>query len=288
MKESELSTGIVSFVDILGFGDIVATATEFSHVREIYNKLIIVQEAFEFRGTDDFTKSANEISNKTVNALSDSLIIYVPLESEATKYSGTFDPIMMELLGFAFSQGICVHNRIFVRGGLDLGWWYSNDGIIISDGLVNSVRMEAKANIPVLALCTELYEYFCNHDDRKTYHESIDPIKSMFRYYEDSNVGFYYLDYIYLCLNNMDWTPLGEERQLYYNSPQDERELMREIGHSKMIDNWLSAHARIIEDAARAVVQNKHLLYKYKWLETYHNETATIFTTNNECICNIG
>lgn len=287
MELKDLSAGMTGFIDILGFSAKVSAADNFEDVKEIHRCIKIVQESFEFLNKSEITESVHQINRKTVLAFSDCVVVNIPFESESTEYSGSFDPIMMELSNLAIAQGICVHQNLFIRGGLDLGWWYNKDHTLISSGLVNSVKREASANVPVIALGDELYKYLEKHPDRNTYSKEIDPIPAMFNLYEDETTSFYYLDYIYLCLNIMNWCPPSDERKAYQQASEEDKDRMRDIGYQNMIDNWLGAHARIIEKAASRVIDNKKVHDKYIWLAKYHNQTAKGFTKNSKCICSI-
>lgn len=288
LELDDLSTGMTGFIDILGFSAKVSAAKTIEDVRDIHKCIKVVQDNFEFLNNDDFTTQVHELNMKKVLAFSDCVVINIPLESESTKYSGSFDPIMMELLNLAFSQGMCVHQNLFIRGGLDLGWWYNQGDTLISSGLVNSAKREESANVPVIALCDSLYDYFEKHPDRNSYSKDIDPIPAMFKFYQDEKTSFYYLDYIYLCLNNMDWCPVGDERDLYQQASENQKDTMRNEGYQNMVDRWLKGHARIIEKAASHVSSIPKVHSKYIWLSQYHNEVAKGFTLNSECMCNVG
>ncbi len=288
MDLDDLSTGITGFIDILGFSAKVTAAETIEDVREIHRLIQIVQDYFDFSNNDELTNEVHELNGKKVLAFSDCVVLNIPLESESTKYSGSFDPIMSELLSLAFAQGMCVHEKLFIRGGLDLGWWYNQGDTLISSGLVNSAKREASANVPVIALCEEIYNYFKRHPDRKFYSEDIDPVHSMFRFYQDDKTSFYFLDYIYLCLNNMDWLPSRSEIAIYQQASHEEKDKMRNTGYQNMVDNWLASHARIIEEAASNVSQTPNIRSKYVWLSQYHNDVVKGFSTNPECMCNVG
>lgn len=289
MELKDISVGVTGFIDILGFSAKVLSADNLEDIKELHRLITLVQENFEFSNNDEMTQEVHELAGKSVLAFSDCVVFNIPLESESTKYSGTFDPFMMDLLSMAFSQGICVHNGLFVRGGIDIGWWYNKGDTLISSALVTSAKREATANVPVIALCEDLYEHFYGHSDRSTYSEAIDPIKAMFRHYEDSNTSFYYLDYIYLCLNNMDWSPrTKEEREQYQNASYEQKNIIRNKGYESMIENWLIGHSSEIKKAAEKVKGDSKVYSKYEWLAAYHNDVVGEFTTNPDCLCKLG
>lgn len=257
MNFNDISYGITGFIDILGFSNTIATASTFEEIRNAKTKIDIVQSFFEHKPENTNTKEVHKIYKKKVIAISDSIILYLPLKSEATRYSGTLDPFLAQISTLANSQALCVFNNVFVRGGLDIGWWYSKKSALMSNALVNAVRRESTAVVPVIALCDEIYNYLSTHPDRSTYHPSIDPISGLFREYNVGEVRFFFLDYIGICSQEADNT-----------------------------ESWLAEHARIIEQAASAASTN-HVLSKYQWLAEYHNEIARELTSDAQCLCNV-
>ena len=118
MDLDDLSTGVTAFIDILGFSAKVSAAETIKDVNDIHRCIKIVQDCFDFSNNDDTTTEVHQLNGKKILAFSDCVVINIPLESESTKYSGSFDPIMTELLNLAFAQGMCVHQNLFIRGGL--------------------------------------------------------------------------------------------------------------------------------------------------------------------------
>jgi len=48
----------------------------------------------------------------------------VPSTSELAIYEGEYDVLMSEVVPLAYAQGRCAANGIFLRGGVDHGFWY--------------------------------------------------------------------------------------------------------------------------------------------------------------------
>ena len=281
MKKEALSVGITGFIDILGFSEKVSNAKTIDDISSIKLDIGKIQTQFDFDTIDELTLEAQKLNKATVLAFSDCIVINIPLQSEATKYSGSFDPLINELTGFAYAQGSCVQNSIFVRGGLELGWWFRDGATLISQSMVGAVKREGSANVPVIALCNRVYTYFSDHKHRQSYGKDYDPIKSMFREYKSENDSFFYLDYISICLEALDWHRSKEQINI-----ADEKNESVAFGYQKNVDQWLCNHARNIETAFK-LVPNKKVKSKYEWLASYHNEIAKKYTTNNKCHCNL-
>lgn len=286
MKEEDLSVGITGFIDILGVGEKVLNAKTVEDIARIKTDLKKIQSEFDFDTKDDFTSKVQQLTNTTVLAFSDCIVVNIPLQSESTKYSGTFDPLMSELAGFAYAQGACVQSSLFVRGGLELGWWFQDGSTLISQSMVGAVKREESADVPVIALCDEIYAYFSDHKHREYYSKDYDPVKSMFREYKSKNDSFYYIDYISICVEALDWHRSREQMNNYKSASPDEKDEITASGYRENVDQWLCTHARNIESAAAAAPNDK-VRRKYEWLAAYHNEVAKGYSTNEECNCRV-
>jgi len=249
-----------------------------------FNDVVRIHKEFEFNITDKWIEDAQKMHRKSVLAFSDCVVINLPLQSEATKYGGTFDPLLSEIVGFAYAQGACVLNSLFIRGGLELGWWFQNESVIISQSMVGAYKRESTANIPVIALSEELYKYFINHKHRNFYSKDYDPINTLFRNHKIHEDEFWYIDYISICIQALDWHRSTTQIELYRTSSPDEKDEMMAAGYRENVDIWLSAHARNIEQAGNSSPNNK-VKQKYQWLSAYHNEIAKKYSHNTQCLC---
>lgn len=193
---------------------------------------------------------------------------------------------MSELMGFAYAQGNCVQNSLFIRGGLELGWWYQSRHTLISQSMVGAVKREESTCVPVIALCEELYKYFAEHAHRSFYSEDYDPVKSMFKKYTSEKDEFFYIDYISICVEALDWHHSEEQMAAYRKASPDKKNEIMTSGHRKKVDNWLANHARNIESAAYLAPNNK-VKDKYIWLANYHNDVTKGYSTNESCICRV-
>ncbi len=261
MDKKNIINGVTGFIDILGFSERVINAESYEDIELINNQINFIQSKFEATNNSEETKELQEIYQKTVLAFSDCVIINIGLQSQAIEYSGDFDPIMCQLHDIALAQAECAQKSIFLRGGIDMGWWYQQGSTMISEGLVNAVKRETSAEIPVIALCDKIYHYFSNHQGRSHYHPHIEPIQHLLKEYKSENTNFFYLDYISTILDTLI---------SFDGSPQD----------------WLKEHAEAIKKASKTA-NNKAVMDKYYWLAKYHNEIANEYQMNKNCFCNI-
>jgi hypothetical protein len=288
--ESEISHGMTAFLDILGFGERVASAKEIDDVAAIAKDVERIQRAFAYATTDTDTKTMQEQAKKTVLAFSDSVIVIVPLESPVTQFQGTFDPFMSEFVDLAVAQAQCVMKGLFLRGGLDLGWWYRNGDVLVSQGLARAYRMEGLANVPVIALTPDLYHFFEEHSDRRTYAKSIEPISNLLRKYsgqsKEGPIDFWFLDYLRIVVGELDWSPTAEQRSEYDQANSERRDQMRDEGYAKAIQDWFFHHARQIELAREKATLPK-VIDKFVWLSKYHNEAALEYQLDTPYLCTV-
>ncbi|MDY0391123.1 MAG: hypothetical protein RBQ88_09455 [Desulfobulbus oligotrophicus] len=286
MDEKDISVGVTAFIDILGFGNKVLAAKSIDDIKEIHKDVKLIQDAFDFETDDDLTREVQEIHRTTVLAFSDCVVVNIPLESDATKYEGTFDPIMSEITSFAYGQGICCLNSLFIRGGLDLGWWYQKDATLISQSMVNAYKSEGAVSVPVIALTDRVYDYFSKHSHREYYSDDFDPIPRVFRTLEINGKKHLYIDYVTICLEAVGWQRSKEQLDEYrLSSPEDKDKIMNK-GYRQNIDEWLKTHSENIK-RAHADTNEDSVKEKYEWLANYHNEIANNFTRNQDCLCNI-
>jgi hypothetical protein len=286
MNANNISVGITGFIDILGFSDKVLNAETLEDIVKIRTDIETIQGRFNFDTKDEFLAKTQQLNDSTILAFSDCVVVNIPLQSETAEYSGTFDPLIDELVNFAYAQGACVLSGLFIRGGLELGWWFRKQHTLVSQSMVGAVRREQNAVVPIIALGPRIYEYFRDHQDRPHYSKDADPVRKLFLKYSSEHDQFYFIDYIRLCLQAVGWQLSTEQMVKYKCASPEEMEEITAYGYGKNIDHWLRRHARNIEVAASAETSEK-VMAKYAWLSSYHNEVVREYTANPECICNI-
>lgn len=286
IEEKDISIGVTAFIDILGFRNKVLDAKSLDDLNEIHVAIKLIQDAFDFETQDELVRDVQKMHSTTVLAFSDCIVVNIPIQSEATKYEGNFDPILSEVTNFAYGQGVCSLNALFIRGGIDLGWWYQNGSTLISQSLVNAYKTEGSISVPVIALTKQFYDHYLNHEHRKFYSEDFDPIPKVFRKFEEGGKDFFFIDYITLCLEALSWHRTKQQIDTYRASCPDEKDIIMREGYRENIDDWLKKHARNIEAAHRHACEEK-VQNKYVWLSKYHNEVASIYSVNQTCKCTV-
>ena len=282
MAANEPTAGVTAFIDILGFGGRVLGASEAADVLSIRDAVRVIRIAFDHEPEEELTLESHKLYDQKVIAFSDSVIINTPLKSTATEYSGSFDPIMSEISSLALGQATCIENRIFLRGGVDLGWWYQEEGIVISQSLTRAYYQESKVKYPVIAITPDLYEYLSSHPDRNYYAKSIDPLNSFERIdLEDGHI--YFLDYLSICCESVSWNPTKQERAIYSTASSEERDSMHNEGYKASLDAWLALHRDRICSAHEQCPEKDRP--KFHWLASYHNRVAERYSANSSVLC---
>ena len=279
------SAGVTAFIDILGFGSRVLSAETESDIESIRKSVELIRGAFDHNTKDELTQRSQQLVGAEVLAFSDSIIVNVPLESDATKYSGTFDPLMSEISGFAYAQGMCVLNGIFLRGAIDLGWWYRDGEVVISQSLTRAYKQESECCFPMISVTNELLEFLSTHHHRSYYAEEIEPVRTSFSKTKVGSKEFTYIDYIRICVESVDWKTSKAQIASYRAASPEEKDQIVNDGYRTAIDSWLSDHAEQIRSAHRA--SSGKVREKYEWLAGYHNTTAKQYTQNESCLCNL-
>jgi hypothetical protein len=151
---------LVAFIDLLGFSARVVSAKTLDDFNAIYEQIDRIRELFEHEPKSAEERDVHRQFEKQVLAFSDSVVISVGTHSYAVRSMGGFDALGLELSMMADAQGACVASGYFVAGGLDVGMWYYEDGILISPALVRAYQLHEKTRMPVLAVSDAIYASF--------------------------------------------------------------------------------------------------------------------------------
>lgn len=273
-----LKNGIFAFIDLLGFSDRVQRIKTDEDLRKLDDEVVFVQREFEHKSSDDFVRKSQRIVGKRVLAFSDCVVISVPLHSDLTKLQGTFDVLMSELTSFAIAQGDCVQRGIFLRGGVDLGYWFHRKDTLISPAMVNAYGLEHEACVPMIAITPALCKYLSKHSDRGYYNKDIEPFSKVFKLYRELPNGqtHWFINYLRICLESVEPVIVGEDRERYLSADADGRDRMRTELWQSACYEWALSHGQIIAEAhAKATVASVRL--KYEWLASYHNAEVKRF-----------
>ena len=274
-----LNNGLFAFVDLLGFSNRVEAITTEEQLRALDEEVVYVQNEFEHKSADRYIREEHKIVGKSVLAFSDCLVISVPLRSKVAASEGTFDLLMSELTSFAWAQGACVLRGIFLRGGVDLGFWYRRKDTLISPALVRAYQLEHAACVPMIAVTPELRTYLSDHPHRNFYSEDSDPVPRTLVQYSNLPNGQtqWYINYLRICLQTVEPTIVGDDRKRYQAESADGKDRMRTEAWQNACRSWARRHGEVILRALASAGNDERVSAKYAWLVGYHNEEITRF-----------
>jgi hypothetical protein len=291
--EQLTSAGMCAFVDLLGFSEQVLNASSFADIARVRACLDVARKQFEFNAPDSLTQETHALYGKRVLAVSDSIVTYIPLDSEAVQYSGDFDTLFSEMTSLATAQGaLVVNSDIFVRGAVDLGWWFEEPDTVLSDAFVRAYKLETAVGMPVIAVGEALYNHLVSHEGRRAYSAEIEPVGQVLRRYEgtywDKGVErplvIHYLDYMGVCLRELNWWRDATDVARYNSTPPGEaRQKLMDDGYAANIRQWLRLHAEAIRGGHADAPPSAQ--GKYVWLARYHNEIAEAQVGDDSCNC---
>ena len=83
----------------------------------------------------------------------------------------------------ALSQVRCIWDGYFLRGGIDIGYWYYEKGLLVSPALVAAYKEErGRAIYPVISISKQLYKLLRDDPGRKFYSKDADPFPDEFSF----------------------------------------------------------------------------------------------------------
>lgn len=274
-----LRSGLFGFVDLLGFSDRVGAITTVEQLQELERDLTYVQRQFDHKPDDVDIKKLKSITRKRVEAFSDCVVISVPTQSPIVELQGSFDALMSEINGFALAQGESVQRGIFLRGGLDLGFFLQRGSTLISPAMIGAYRLEGTACAPIIAITQRLKDQLWSHPDRRRYSADIDPIKTTFVRAENLPNGesHWMVNYFGVCLGSVE--PYIPQAVLQGQSPAAKDRLI-DLHWDEACRKWAKGHGDAIIAASQASLESK-VRAKYEWLAGYHNREVSRFFSDS-------
>lgn len=248
MVKKEYQKAIVTFIDILGFSNMVHS----EECHSIYEKIALLNKFNNGRQLEEGgCKECYEGRNKPSSFnFSDSIVrvrpIYEDHENDVLNvYLG--DELADEILDMGYMQIELLKYNILLRGGISIGDIYFNDdeNIIFGNALIRAHDLESKvARFSRIILDSEnIHEEFGKAKCLSSTSSIINFINNVTR---EGEGGIRYIDYLGICESDND---NGQEGFIEYLS---------------------CAHKKVIERALK-VSGNKEYRRKYIFLKQYHN-----------------
>lgn len=155
----------VCFLDILGFSDMIdeydedVTSTVLQDIQEAFQISIQTIE------TNDNTPNKEALKHLKYQLFSDCVSISIPYFDREDDFLSNFNLISAFIRGFQLNMMV---KGFFVRGGLSIGSFYSDNHMIFSKGLVNAYLLESKKAIyPRVLIDKSILEKLSKYDEFK-------------------------------------------------------------------------------------------------------------------------
>lgn len=274
MGTIRLNTSLVAFIDILGMREQVKNIKTEEDLKSVYENLESLQMEFE-KNTDGTHRVGHRISGKKVLAFSDCIVISLDFQAPIIKTMGTFDSMLSQLNLIALSQAIFIcDKRVFLRGGVDIGPWYSKRDILISPALAKAYDLEREITYPVIAVTKLAYNFFKKHPHRNWYAKDIDPTKIFKKLKKRDGRYTYFLDYLWVGYAASDGWYSEDDLQRYKTEKKDDKKQEILTNSYKMSQKtFLINHKNAVTQGLQSTYskQNENIKDKYEWLKKYHN-----------------
>lgn len=232
---------IVTFIDILGFKEIVKTRSA-AEIHEILSELAD-WSAGDTDYIDREDRSSIPVGLAGAIAFSDNVVRVCPIDSG----DGGHGALFHELLSPVHVQAKLAERGIFLRGGMTVDDIHMSAGMVFRPGLVRAYELESSLAIyPRIVIDpAAMHAFFENPVMRG--HDRIEVdlkyIDGLVRQGED---GFYFADYLKACRSELSNPIEG-------------------------FPSRLREHATFITEAAARFGQLTPAKQKYLWLARYHN-----------------
>lgn len=178
---------LVTFVDILGFKDIVGK-------EEPENILEILKQVSCFNSSD--CEVSGETEARAVQ-FSDSIIRVRPVGPEHD-----YGVLFHEVNDLVCLQGELIHQGVLIRGGVAIGKVYLEGNTIFGPAFNRAYELESRfANYPRIVLDHEIFENDHLHSKHNSYEDEVGYLKSQLR--QDGD-GLYFIDYLKAFLSEID------------------------------------------------------------------------------------
>ena len=275
-----MSISMVGFFDILGFSAKVEKVQTETELVELATTVESIRKHFEFRSKDKSTRETHIILGKQVLAFSDCVVTAVSVQTDFVRSEGVYDTFGSQIVDMAYSQVQCIFDGYFLRGGVDIGYWYHRKGLLVSPALVGAYKEEQeRALYPVISISPRLYRLLRDDPGRKFYSRDADPFTDEFSSFTHPDKGrVYFINYLRLAAASLDWDPDRATREAYMAArpDSDERGKIMDEAYRRNLTGFFQRHKELVESAHKAAADGKVKL-KYLFLADYHNKELKRF-----------
>ena len=254
VTEDDLKPYIVSFIDVLGYKQLIYKdpATSIGLLNAIIDSIEGAR-----RNISAISSERRSLYRLSYRAFSDNIIVFheyrpEPLTEEDARFN--FFAILSVLMVQADIQTkFITEHALLTRGGAALGDFYANKDVVFGSALVEAYELEQNADTPRVLVSRELTDLFRRSARMIGHPTDSEIVKNLFCWDED---GEAYLNYLY-AHNILENYLLG------IRSQKNEKELMT---------NHHDGLMRAVEKNWSTIATKEDIRRKYVWAVRYHNK----------------
>ena len=260
---------VVTFLDILGFGEIVDTKSdvEIFEIMQSLKKSARPDELSDDHGDND--QWADDIS---FVSFSDCVVRVRRLDGRVNA-EVRVGHLFHEVWSLAMLQIDMLQRGIFLRGGVTLGPLHHENDILYGPGLVRAYLLESKvAKHPrIIVDGGQAIQAAGKSSKKSRKYDLLHSVKTRPELVGDANLPHHELKYI-MALTSED--PADGCRFVdYLKFAESEND-----DHGVTFSIW-EMHQRLVQDRlARYASDTSGVLAKYQWLAEYHNRTMDAYS----------
>lgn len=154
---AKTETYYVAFIDILGFSEFIKKYDKGLLPNVLNDLKSALDNATDFLKTD-YVKEEDAFHWKKylkVHLFSDCLCAALPIN---INFNDTFHNLVFFTMYISTYQNLLMEKGFFARGGISIGSFYSDENMIFSGALVESVELEKKAVFPRILIDEKIIE----------------------------------------------------------------------------------------------------------------------------------
>ena len=245
---------IVSFIDILGFKELVEKSTP-----EFVKTVLDLVCYFTTTETDNENSSFNTMAESII--FSDSVVRIRKTEKEPN-ITNPLGLVFYEIIDLLHAQGELLNKEILIRGGIAYGDIYFDKNQVYGPALNHAYELESQyASNPKIILSPNLIdEVKSNKLLKSESHTFEQELKYISKLISQGDDGLWFIDYILAFANELD--------------------------DPDMFPVYLLKHKKIICERSKKYQKMNRVLAKFLWMAKYHNDS--IRKLHNDCFLNYG
>ncbi|MDI3292141.1 hypothetical protein [Polyangium sp. 15x6] len=251
----EMRASVVTFLDILGYGEMSQTSNEVLHgLRDA------LEEAGEILSGEGIYDE-RFVRPYSIKVFTDNIVIGWPIPVDHPLYADGERELGYTLLNVASYQLMMATRGYFVRGGLSVGPHYMDESVVFGPALMESYGLESKTAVyPRVVLSKSAHEMALEHC---TYYHPHDSAPQNTELLIDSD-GLCFVNYLRGSIGHFDDERVGIEW------------LKSQLGkHKYQVEKNLEEHRN-----------NRRIWDKYAWVGRYHNHTVEALALGKSLMVN--